>query len=250
MTQADPQAGLSALGRVFLSYSRVDQDVAYRLVEVLRIRGASVFSDSSIRPGDEWQSELVNGIESADVVVALVSRKSLDSDWQRVELSLALERAYSDASFHLLPVLLDDVDPPYSLSSIQYLRVSQGVGPDVAAVEVADALQRMGRQMVRQMPNWPEVPGSLGAEWVRERERTLIEESRLRRRLGAYLAGVSALFLAVLVCSLLVVPLDSSFLQALVTGLSGVLGLVVGSYGTHRTRRLVEKGYDEEGEGR
>jgi hypothetical protein len=71
---------------VFISYSRADLTRAELLRDQLKTRGVEAYLDKhDILPGEPWQERIAGLIESADVVLFLISADSVSSnicDWE------------------------------------------------------------------------------------------------------------------------------------------------------------------------
>jgi len=91
--------------RVFISYKQQvdpDHDFARHLERFLRQQGHGVFRDETgITPGEKWPERLRQEIRRCEVVLALISNASLQSDWFRTELNYA-----RDKEKPIVPVLL------------------------------------------------------------------------------------------------------------------------------------------------
>lgn len=104
---------------MFISYAHADgAEMASRLAEDLQSDGHEVWWDKErLKPGASWTSGIEDGIDHADVVLALLSRSSYDSDICRAEQLRALRKRK-----RVLPVVLQpDTDLPIHLESEQYL---------------------------------------------------------------------------------------------------------------------------------
>ena len=82
---------------VFLSYSHRDEDLRNELekyLSILKRQGViDVWSDHRIGPGEEIVGQIDQHLESADVILLLVSSDFLDSDYcYDVEMARAMER--------------------------------------------------------------------------------------------------------------------------------------------------------------
>lgn len=100
---------------VFVSYSREDKERAAEVVRLLEAHGWDVFWDQELRAGTLWPKVLETELDSARCLVALWTLTSIDSNWVRIE-------AYEALQHHkLLPVLLDDVQPPLEFRQTQTL---------------------------------------------------------------------------------------------------------------------------------
>jgi hypothetical protein len=73
--EAEPKA------RVFISYSRKDEDFAQELVAGLEITGFQPYLDKhDIAAGEEWEARLGRLIEAADTVVFGISPDAVASE--------------------------------------------------------------------------------------------------------------------------------------------------------------------------
>ncbi len=100
--------------RLFLSYSHKDEDLRKELekhLAALRRDGViDIWQDRRIGPGDEFGREISNQLESADIVLLLVSSDFLHSDYcYDIEMKRAMERQI-DGSARVIPVILRPCD--------------------------------------------------------------------------------------------------------------------------------------------
>lgn len=76
-------AGATVIERpyAFFSYSHDDWDCAVRLVEELKLRGFTVFRDvERMREGKRLDDEMAEGLDSADLLMCLLTEHSLESE--------------------------------------------------------------------------------------------------------------------------------------------------------------------------
>jgi WD40 repeat protein len=109
---------------LFISYAHSDGgQMAVRLAEDLKANGFDVWLDlERAKPGASWTRSIEAGIDRADVVLALLSKKAFNSDICRAEQLRALRKKK-----RVLPVLLEkDSDVPVHLETGQYLRLYDG----------------------------------------------------------------------------------------------------------------------------
>jgi internalin A len=100
--------------RVFVSYAHEDDTLREELMThlALLVRQGLIapWQDRSIRPGDEWEREIDENLEAADVVLLLVSPDFLASDYiDGKELARALERDAAGEA-RVVPVILRPAD--------------------------------------------------------------------------------------------------------------------------------------------
>lgn len=76
--------------RVFISYSRKDIDLVRDIARRLRKAGFEPnMASDDVSGGSDWKNAIRQGIREADVVLFLLTRESLASDWTMTELGLA-----------------------------------------------------------------------------------------------------------------------------------------------------------------
>src|SRR5215216_1309636 len=77
---------------IFISYSRRDQEFVTRLAADLNELVARVWLDqSTIRAGQKWQDEILEGIRDCKAFVLVLSRDAMHSKYVRKEVDTALE---------------------------------------------------------------------------------------------------------------------------------------------------------------
>jgi hypothetical protein len=90
---------------VFVSYAREDRDIAKLLADDLARNGLTVWRDTEIRPGRDFNSEIDAALDTAACVIVIWSAHSVGSTWVRAEATVGLERDI------LVPVSIDDSKP-------------------------------------------------------------------------------------------------------------------------------------------
>ncbi|MFZ4633385.1 MAG: TIR domain-containing protein [Saprospiraceae bacterium] len=99
----------SATKKVFISYNHGDADTAVKLRDALQEAGFEVIIDrDDMPPGMDILEFIQQSIRNADVVLSVVSAKSLESGWVGQE-SVASFYAIWLADKRFIPVRLDDV---------------------------------------------------------------------------------------------------------------------------------------------
>ncbi len=113
------------MARIFVSYSRLDNKFATKLVENLRSSGHIVWHDiSSVQGGQGWASEINNNIRDCDIFIAILSPKSTSSQWVLKETLLALS-----LKKQIVPLLWRDTQIPVHLVDLQYIDFREGFTP-------------------------------------------------------------------------------------------------------------------------
>jgi len=98
---------------IFISYAHQDHELIRDIAAALESKGWSVFWDRKIPPGETWHSYIGTALQNAKCVIVAWSEHSIHSNWVYEEATDALQRKV------LLPLLLDSVQPPIGLRSIQ-----------------------------------------------------------------------------------------------------------------------------------
>jgi len=104
----------------FLSYSRVDQAFAAQLARDLRSRGIDLWFDQlDIAPGRNWDDAIHEALNSASVLLFLVSAASVKSENVLNEITVAL-----DAKKSVIPLMLADVPVPLRIARMQRVNLT------------------------------------------------------------------------------------------------------------------------------
>jgi hypothetical protein len=98
---------------IFISYKKEDAGRVIRLVEALRGEGFSVWWDHGIKAGSEWDRAIRQELDAARLVIAVWSEASVGAIWVKEEANFGKTRGI------LLPVKIDNVDPPFGFTMIQ-----------------------------------------------------------------------------------------------------------------------------------
>ncbi|MFP5329385.1 MAG: TIR domain-containing protein [Alphaproteobacteria bacterium] len=117
------------MASVFLSYSREDVSKAHAVAAALERHGHQVWWDRQIHGGSRFSKEIEQALKSADVVIVLWSRASIESAWVQDE---AAEGRDSD---RLVPVLIDDSQPPLGFRQYQAIDLSGWKGRPGGAIK-------------------------------------------------------------------------------------------------------------------
>jgi adenylate cyclase len=129
---------------VFVSYARSDKERVLELAGKLRAAGVSVWLDTSgIDAATLWGEQIVNALESAKVLLLMVTGSAVESKNVAREVMLVSER-----NGHILPVHLEPTQIPpslkYQLAGIQHVECfSRGDSVD-SLKAIVRALQRLG----------------------------------------------------------------------------------------------------------
>lgn len=93
--------------QVFISYSHKDREFVTKLTAKLsqRVPQLEVWYDMMVAPGESWANSLAARIESADIILSILSPDYLESQWAQQEAQVALLRA-SEKHARFIPLLV------------------------------------------------------------------------------------------------------------------------------------------------
>src|SRR4051812_44000798 len=97
---------------VFVSYARSDKARVAPIVAAIEARGWSVWWDTAINPGQEFDQQIGAEIKLAGAVLVVWTQASVESRWVRGEAREGAERGI------LVPVRLDDASLPIDVRAL------------------------------------------------------------------------------------------------------------------------------------
>jgi len=106
---------------IFLSYAHEDHQRVAKIAPVLEEAGHSVWWDRRIHAGSRFSAEIDRALKSADLVVVLWSRASVESAWVHDEAAAGRDTG------RLVPVLIDRVELPLGFRQYQTIDLSRGL---------------------------------------------------------------------------------------------------------------------------
>jgi hypothetical protein len=98
---------------IFISYKKTDHVFVRPIVDLLQEAGWSVWWDTRLNVGEQWDVTIEREIMAAGCVVVVWSPDSINSYWVREEARVGRERNI------LIPVLVKGVSPPFGYGLIQ-----------------------------------------------------------------------------------------------------------------------------------
>lgn len=67
------------MSNIFISYSRVDQNIVSSIAQDIESLGHDVWFDKELSGGEKWWDQILSNIQKTDILVFILSSKSLDS---------------------------------------------------------------------------------------------------------------------------------------------------------------------------
>jgi hypothetical protein len=98
---------------IFVSYTSDDRNRVLALVQALEKTGWTIFWDRTIQAGKDWRQTIDTEIQNCRSVIVVWSQKSVHSKWVLEEAEIGKRKEI------LVPVLFDEVEPPFGFGSIQ-----------------------------------------------------------------------------------------------------------------------------------
>ena len=91
---------------VFISHNYKDKPMARRLADLLTNYGIKAWIDESeIKIGDSLIEKIRSGLDYMDYLVVLISKNSVESEWVKKELDIAMNREIEGKRVVTVPIL-------------------------------------------------------------------------------------------------------------------------------------------------
>jgi TIR domain. len=111
----------------FISHAHVDRKVADEIVRWLRqVAGVPTWYDANLPPGSSIAPSLSRAIEQSRSMILLLSQESVRRGWVQQEFNAAINHQTQYPQFRIIPVRLDDVQPPGFLGNYSSIDVPDG----------------------------------------------------------------------------------------------------------------------------
>ena len=131
--------------RIFVSYSHQDKPVVDQIVTRLKADGHDVWIDSlKLRPGDNIQRKIAEGLEEADAFIVVVSENSFRSKSVQHEFAAIALQQISKRQQRIIPIRIDQSAVPSYLADRIYLDLSDNL---------EDGLERLSRELRAATPD-------------------------------------------------------------------------------------------------
>lgn len=104
---------MSGIPTIFLSHSSDDKPFVKRLAKNLDGHGIRVWIDEAeLKVGDSLIDKIREGIDDFEYLLAVISPISIESEWVKREIDVAMNQEISGKKVKVLPVKLGDVELP------------------------------------------------------------------------------------------------------------------------------------------
>jgi hypothetical protein len=180
---------------VFVSYAHDDRERVRPYVEKLKAAGLSVWWDTEIQVGSKWRYVIFDRLNHAKSVCVFWSTSATGRDFVLDEAESGRRRGI------LIPVLLDEIEPPLGFGEVQFLSVANPANVDNAMSRIISRIQQLSQHGAA-IEMWPTIDvgvqttrnGAKGADWflenVRARSDILRQNPGSERALRDALQGV------------------------------------------------------------
>jgi hypothetical protein len=92
--------------KIFISHSSFDKEFAHKLSIDLKKRGIAVWYDSwEMKVGESLTQKIQAGIKESSFLAVILSPNSVNSNWVKVELQVALNKEITEGKVFVLPIL-------------------------------------------------------------------------------------------------------------------------------------------------
>jgi hypothetical protein len=188
--------------KLFCSYSREDEgyvsELRTWLISLERRRLIEWWHDREIVPGSEWEEAIAQKLETADVIILLVSPDSMASNYvYEKEIRRAIERhnrsqalvipvivrpaIWKGASFAKLQALPTDVKP-----------ISTWDDRDQAWLDVADGIERAVEELADKRSKYEQVDDQVRSELIGRSQAQFQSRPQEKERVSYFPEGQSA----------------------------------------------------------
>jgi hypothetical protein len=123
---------------IFVSYKSLDRRRVAPIIALLESCGWSVWWDTRIDAGETWDEVIERELRATRCVVVAWSVDSVASRWVREEADEGLKRRI------LVPVHIDNIDPPLGFRRIQSIRLTDWNG-DASATGALNLVGAVGK---------------------------------------------------------------------------------------------------------
>lgn len=112
--------------KIFISHSSIDKPFVRQLAASFSGVGIDSWIDEAeIKYGESLVQKIANAIEELDIVIAIISKNSIDSSWVKKELSLAMTKEISFDKVVIIPIVIDNCEIPFFLRDKLYADFTQ-----------------------------------------------------------------------------------------------------------------------------
>ena len=139
---ATPEQGGRQKASVFISYCSQDKHFAKKLSFDLGLFGVKVWIDEGeIKVGDSLIEKIRQGIDQVDYLAVVLTPASVNSEWVKKEVDIAMNQEIEGQKVKVLPLLLTACEMPWFLKGKRYADFTTD---DLYQHALSELLQRLG----------------------------------------------------------------------------------------------------------
>jgi hypothetical protein len=125
------------LGKVFISHTSADKPFVRRLAARLKKSDFDVWLDEhDLIAGDPLPQSIGKALQAAKVILVVVSKASVASNWLRYELNLATERMIK-GECRVIPIVIEDTPLPGEVRGLLYADCRKGLAAGIPSILTA-----------------------------------------------------------------------------------------------------------------
>jgi hypothetical protein len=148
------------MSSIFLSHNHADKPFVRRLAQDLQAAGVRVWLDEAeMNIGDSLIEKIREGIDQIEYLGVVLSQNSVESQWVKREVDLAMNQEIEGKRVRVLPLVIDDCELPGFLKGKLYANFR---APNQYTEELAKILRRLSntntlhRNLPMPQPDIPE----------------------------------------------------------------------------------------------
>jgi len=113
--------------KVFISYSRKDINFARKLAGDLEKASYDVWWDiTDLEGGDVWIRKIYQAIKTSQYFIVVLTPASIESSWVTEEYAEALNLLHKRQLKKIVPLMLEQCEPPFGLTTTNYINFIDG----------------------------------------------------------------------------------------------------------------------------
>jgi hypothetical protein len=160
---------------VFLSHSSLDKPLVRDFFRQLKSTKVRIWFDTfDIVPGEIILERINEGISESQILLLFVSTNSIASHWVKYEWTTFISKKLNQRqSIHLIPIVIDDIEPPESLQNFRYIKLDR---TDIRAAvrETAAAIKILAKRLAEEKRGY-ETLRMYDREKIVDKEITIVE---------------------------------------------------------------------------
>lgn len=112
--------------KVFISYATKDIKIVRKIVYKLLEENIDIwFDENEIKPGDSIVNKINNGLFVTNVVLIVLTKNALESNWVNIEINSAFSSLMSNDNVKIIPLILEKLNIPPLLNSFLHIDLSK-----------------------------------------------------------------------------------------------------------------------------